>query len=140
MRPISRETDGADRGRPLSEEQSGPFEPVVSSEEGIHMVTTITTIRVSGVGIVADVLPNSTGLPGISTLSNMVGALLTVGLIACVAGLVLAAILWAIGSHSSNPHLAGRGKSGVLVAFVAAVLIGGANVLVDFFVATGKGI
>ena len=79
-------------------------------------------------------------LPGISTLSNMVGALLTVGLIACVAGLVIAAIVWAIGSHSSNPHLAGRGKSGVLVAFVAAVLIGGANVLVDFFVATGKGI
>ena len=86
------------------------------------MVTTITAIGVSAVGIVADVPPNTTGLPGISTLSNMVGALLTVGLIACVAGLVLAAIVWAIGSHSSNPHLAGRGKSGVLVAFVAAVL------------------
>jgi hypothetical protein len=57
-----------------------------------------------------------------------------------LAGLVLAAIVWAIGSHSSNPHLAGRGKSGVLVAFVAAVLIGGANVLVDFFVTTGKGL
>jgi len=36
------------------------------------------------VGVIADVPPNSTGLPGISTLSNMVGALLTVGLIACV--------------------------------------------------------
>ena len=104
------------------------------------MVTTVTAIGVSGLGTFADVLPNSTGLPGISTLSDMVGALLTVGLIACVAGLELAAIVWAIGSHSSNPHLAGRGKSGVLVAFVAAVLIGGANVLVDFFVATGKGI
>jgi len=106
----------------------------------VTTITTITAIGVSGLGIVADVLPNSTGLPGISTLSDMVGALLTVGLVACVAGLVLAAIVWAIGSHSSNPHLAGRGKSGVLVAFVAAVLIGGANVLVDFFVATGKGI
>ncbi len=104
------------------------------------MVTTIIAVGVSELGVVADVLPNSTGLPGISTLSNMVGALLTVGLIACVAGLVIAAIVWAIGSHSSNPHMAGRGKSGVLVAFIAAVLIGGANVLVDFFVATGKGI
>ena len=102
------------------------------------MDSTIFAIGVSAVG--ADVSPNTTGLPGISTLSNMVGALLTIGLIACVAGLVLAAIVWAIGSHSSNPHLAGRGKSGVLVAFVAAVLIGGANVLVDFFVTTGKGI
>ena len=36
-------------------------------------------------GILADVSPNSTGLPGISTLSNIVGALLTIGLIACVA-------------------------------------------------------
>ena len=87
-----------------------------------------------------DVSPNTTGLPGINTISNIVGALLTIGLIACVAGLVIAAIVWAIGSHSSNPNLAGRGKTGVLVALVAAILIGGANVLVDFFVATGKGL
>ncbi len=90
--------------------------------------------------IIADVSPNSTGLPGISSLNNIVGALLTVGLIACVAGLVIAAIVWAIGSHSSNPTLAGRGKTGVLVALVAAILIGGANVLVDFFVTTGQGL
>ena len=93
---------------------------------------------VAAVGIMADVTPNTTGLPGISTLSNIVGALLTIGLIACVAGLVLAAIIWAVGAHSSNPHLSSRGKTGVVVAFVAAVLIGGANVLVDFFVTTGK--
>ena len=104
------------------------------------MVINTLPIGLSALRIVADVSPNTTGLPGIGTLSNMVGALLTVGLIACLAGLVLAAIVWAIGSHSSNPHLAGRGKSGVLVAFVAAVLIGGANVLVDFFVTTGKGL
>jgi hypothetical protein len=91
-------------------------------------------------GVLADVSPNSTGLPGIGTLSNIVGALLTIGLIACVAGLVIAAIVWAIGTHSSNPNLSGRGKTGVLVAFAAAALIGGANVLVDFFVTTGKGL
>ena len=90
--------------------------------------------------ILADVSPNTTGLPGISSLSNIVGALLSIGLIACVAGLVIAAIVWAIGSHSSNPGLASRGKTGVLVALVAAILIGGANVLVDFFVTTGKGL
>jgi hypothetical protein len=91
-------------------------------------------------GLVGDVSPNSTGLPGINSLSNIVGALLTVGLIACVAGLVIAAIVWAIGTHSSNPHLGSRGKTGVLVALVAAMLIGGANVLVDFFVTAGKGL
>lgn len=90
--------------------------------------------------ILGDVTPNSTGLPGINSISNIVGALLTIGLIACVAGLVIAAIVWAIGSHSSNPNLASRGKTGVLVALVAAILIGGANVLVDFFVTTGQGL
>jgi hypothetical protein len=94
----------------------------------------------SVLSVLDDVAPNTTGLPGISTISNMVGALLSIGLIACLAGLVIAAIVWAVGHHSSNPTLAGRGKSGVLVAFAAAVLIGGANVLVDFFVNAGRGL
>lgn len=85
----------------------------------------------------SDISPNTNGLPGISALSTLVGALLTVGLIACVAGLVIAAIVWAIGNHSANPGLAGRGKTGVLVAFAASILVGGANVLVDFFTNVG---
>ena len=100
----------------------------------------LVIIAGTNIGRVADVTPNSTGLPGISSLSAIVGALLTIGLIACVAGLILAAIVWAIGTHSANPSLSGRGKTGVLVAFAAAMLIGGANVLVDFFVNAGKGL
>jgi hypothetical protein len=89
------------------------------------------------VGLFADISPNTTGLPGISALQHIVGALLTVGLIACLAGLVLAAIFWAVGHHSANPSIAARGKAGVLVAVVASILVGGANVLVDFFVHAG---
>jgi Family of unknown function (DUF6112) len=89
------------------------------------------------VGLIADISPNTTGLPGISALQQMVGALLSVGLIACLAGLVLAAIFWAVGHHSANPSIAARGKAGVLVAVVASILVGGANVLVDFFVHAG---
>ena len=84
-----------------------------------------------------DIPPNSNGLPGIVALEQIVGALLTVGLIAAVAGVALSAIAWAIGSHSSNPHVAGKGKTGVLVAGAAAMLIGAANTLVTFFVAAG---
>ena len=89
------------------------------------------------IGFLDDISPNTTGLPGISSLQQMVGALLTVGLIACLAGLVLAAIFWAVGHHSANPSIAARGKAGVLVAVVASILVGGANVLVDFFVHAG---
>jgi len=84
-----------------------------------------------------NVSPNTTGLPGLDELTNIVGALLTVGLIAALAGLLLSAIVWAIGNHAANPVLAGRGKTGVLVAFVAAGLTGGATVLINFFAAAG---
>ena len=77
--------------------------------------------------------PNRDGLPGIAALESIVGALLTFGLIAAVAGIAISAIAWAIGSHAGNPHVAGKGKSGVVIALVAAFLIGGANVLVNFF-------
>ena len=81
--------------------------------------------------------PNRDGLPGIAALESIVGALLTFGLIASVAGIAISAIAWAIGSHSGNPHVAGKGKSGVIIALAAAFLIGGANFLVNFFNAQG---
>jgi len=84
-----------------------------------------------------DINPNTNGLPGIVALENIVGALMTFGLIAAVAGVALSAIAWAVGSHSANPHVAGRGKSGVLVAAAAAMLIGAANTLVTFFSTAG---
>lgn len=77
--------------------------------------------------------PNTTGLPGTSEAEKIVGALLTFGIIAAVAGIALAAITWALGTHSANPHLAGRGKTGVLISCVAALLVGGADVLITFF-------
>lgn len=80
-----------------------------------------------------NISPNTNGLPGTSEAENIVGALLTFGLIAAVAGIAIASIAWALGSHSANPHMANRGKTGVLVACAAALLVGGADVLVGFF-------
>lgn len=90
--------------------------------------------------VVADVNPNTNGLPGITALERIVGALLTIGLVAAVAGVALSAIAWAVGSHSSNPHVAGRGKTGLLVSVGAAMLIGAANTLVNFFNAAGAAV
>jgi hypothetical protein len=86
------------------------------------------------------ITPNTTGLPGTSEAEKIVGALLTFGLIAAVAGVAVASITWALGSHSANPHLAGRGKTGVLVACLAAMLVGGADILVNFFATAGAAI
>lgn len=82
--------------------------------------------------------PNSSGLPGLSQLRTIVGAMLTFGLVACVAATVIAAVVWGFGANSGNPHLAGRGKTGVIVAAGAALLIGAANAIVGFFSTVGS--
>lgn len=82
--------------------------------------------------------PNSDGLPGIGELKQIVGASMTIGLILAVLALIIAAIVWALGSNSSNPHLAGRGKLGVLVALGAAIACGASVTLVNFFWNVGQ--
>jgi hypothetical protein len=83
------------------------------------------------------VRPNTDGLPGLHQLLSLVGATLTFGLVACVAAVAVSAATWALGSNSGNPHLAGRGKTGVVVSAGAALLIGAANALVTFFAQVG---
>jgi hypothetical protein len=79
-----------------------------------------------------DIQPNTDGLPGISQLKDIVGAIMNIGLILAVVALIIAAIVWAFGANSSNPHLAGRGKTGILVAAVAGVVCGAAVALIEF--------
>lgn len=87
-----------------------------------------------------DIDPNSNGLPGIEQLRLIVGAVMTVGLILAVLALIVSAIVWAIGANSSNPHLAGRGKLGVLVSCGAAIVCGASVTLVNFFWGVGQSV
>ena len=79
------------------------------------------------------VSPNSSGLPGLPALREIVGALQTFSLVVCVAAFVISAVAWAMGSLGSNSHYAGRGKLGCLVAAGAAILIASANPIIRFF-------
>lgn len=85
-----------------------------------------------------DIEPNTNGLPGIAALQSVVGALMTVGLICAVLGVIVSAIVWALGANSSNPQLAGRGKTGVLVALGAAIICGASVAAVNFFWTVGQ--
>lgn len=87
-----------------------------------------------------DIDPNSSGLPGIAALRTIVGATMTVGLILAVLALIVSAIVWAYGANSSNPHLAGRGKIGVLISCGAAVICGASVALVNFFWGVGQSV
>ena len=87
-----------------------------------------------------DIDPNSSGLPGIDQLRIIVGAVMTVGLILSVLALIVSAIIWAYGSNSSNPPLAGRGKIGVLISCGAAVVCGASVTLINFFWGVGQAV
>lgn len=80
---------------------------------------------------------NQNGLPGLAVVKQIVGALLTWGLVACVAGLVVSVITWAVANRQGNYGYASAGKTGVLVAAGGALLIGGSNAIIAFFSGLG---
>ena len=84
--------------------------------------------------------PNTNGLPGISQLRTIVGAVITIGLILSVLALIVSAIVWGFGANSSNPHLASRGKAGVLVSCGAAIICGASVTLINFFWNVGQSV
>lgn len=98
----------------------------------------IPTVPTAMVLANVDVTPNDDGLPGIAALRDIVGAVMTIALILSVLALLISAIVWGFGSNSSNPHLASRGKIGVLVSCAAAVITGAAVTLINFFWDVGQ--
>lgn len=82
--------------------------------------------------------PNTSGLPGIDQLRTIVGVVMTIGLILSVLTLIVSAIVWGFGANSSNPHLASRGKIGVLASCEAAVICGASVTLINFFWNVGQ--
>ena len=56
---------------------------------------------------------------------RLLGAELAAVLLACVAGGVIAAVLWAFGYATGSPKLISRGKWGVLGSVVAAMVSAG---------------
>lgn len=105
------------------------------------VLDTLTTTITAASGLVSaeiDVTPNDSGLPGIAALRTIVGAVMTIGLILSVLALIISAIVWGFGANSSNPHLASRGKIGVLVSCAAAIITGASVTLINFFWNVGQ--
>jgi hypothetical protein len=81
--------------------------------------------------------PTAAALPGGSTLLGLINGLAGWAVLLALAGLVIGAALWAIGSHSQNYQQSYVGRRAVLVSGIAALLIGAAPTLIDFFFSTG---
>ena len=103
----------------------------------LAVLDTLTTVAAVLPGNI-DISPNDSGLPGISALRTVVGAVMTIGLILSVLALIVSAVVWGFGSNSSNPHLASRGKVGVLISCGAAIITGASVTLINFFWNVGQ--
>lgn len=84
--------------------------------------------------------PNASDLPGSQVLNKLTDGLGGWALIAALAGIVIGAVMWALGHYSHNYQQAYNGRRGVLVSCLAAILIGGAAPIVNALVSTGNGI
>jgi hypothetical protein len=89
--------------------------------------------------LLADVTlnPSTSDLPGGQVLQQLANGLGAWALIGSLIALLLGAAMWAIGSHTQNMHQSTAGRRAVVTSLVAAVLIGAAPSLINFFFSTG---
>jgi MFS family permease len=76
-------------------------------------------------------------LPGGGTLQNLTDGIGAWALVAALVGLVIGAAAWALGVHSQNFQQSLVGRRAVLVSGVAALLIGAAPIIINFFFNAG---
>ena len=84
--------------------------------------------------------PSSNALPGYQALQQFTNGIASWALLATLAAFLLGAALWAIGSHTQNMHQSMTGRRAVMTSLVAALLIGAAPHLVDFFFKAGQSV
>jgi 4-hydroxybenzoate polyprenyltransferase len=81
--------------------------------------------------------PSTTSLPGGAALQQIADGIAAWALIGALISLLLGAALWAVGSHTQNMHQSASGRRAVGTSLAAAVLIGAAPTLINFFFHTG---
>ncbi len=84
--------------------------------------------------------PDPSNLPGGAVLQQLTDGLGGWALIMALVGLVIGAAAWALGAHSQNYHQSFNGRRTVLVSALAALLIGAAPAIVNFFFHAGQGV
>jgi Family of unknown function (DUF6112) len=97
-------------------------------------------IRLTRVMLEVSLNPDPTQLPGGGTLADLTNGLAGFVLILAVLGFVLSAGGWGLGVATSNLSWAERGKSGTIICALAALLVGAAAIIVNFFFGVGRGL
>jgi Mn2+/Fe2+ NRAMP family transporter len=77
--------------------------------------------------------PNVTALPGSNVLQQLVNGAEAWALAIALLGAFIGAALWALASHTNNHHYAARGRMAAVVSAAAALVVGSAPGIVNFF-------
>jgi hypothetical protein len=82
--------------------------------------------------------PDLQGLPGSKILQQLVNGAEAWALVVALLGTFIGAGMWAVASHTHNHQYAGRGRMAALVSGAAALMVGAAPGLVNFFAHLGS--
>ena len=82
--------------------------------------------------------PDFHAIPGAGPLQRLIDGIGALGLFLALAGVVIGAGLWGVGSLSSNYHQAAAGKRATLYSVVGAIIIGAAAALVNWAFSLGQ--
>lgn len=83
--------------------------------------------------------PSLSDLPGSKVLQSLVDGIGAWALVLCLVGVLVGAATWALGSHSQNFQHSYAGRKAVVVSALAALAIGAAPAMVNFFFSAGRG-
>jgi hypothetical protein len=84
--------------------------------------------------------PNPSALPGGQVIQRIADGIGGWALLLSLIGLVIGAATWAIGAHSQNYQQSYLGRRAVLVSGAAALVIGAAPAIINFFFHLGLGV
>jgi len=84
--------------------------------------------------------PDVSALPGGAVLQSLTNGIGGWAIALALIALLVSAALWALGANSQNYQYTMAGKRGVMVAGMAALVIGAAPALVNFFYGAGRGV
>jgi hypothetical protein len=84
--------------------------------------------------------PNPSALPGGQVIQQIADGIGGWALLLSLIGLVIGAATWAIGAHSQNYQQSYLGRRAVLVSGAAALVIGAAPAIINFFFHLGLGV
>jgi Mn2+/Fe2+ NRAMP family transporter len=91
-----------------------------------HLLAAIPTPAVTAT-------PNLKALPGSNVLQQIVDGTEAWALAFALIGAFVGAAVWAVASHAHNHHYAARGRMAALTSAAAALIVGAAPGLVNFF-------